>query len=338
MQGQPLVSICIPTYNRAEYLRQSLELYVQEPEVLDGRVEIVIGDNCSTDDTERMCREYAARYEHIHYYRNPENIRDRNFPTVMSRGSGELHRLINDTHQIFPGRLHELCVAVEKYRATKPFIYWLLVPREQPEREIVCNSLSDFISNLSFYITSIGGFTLWHEECIGLEHDTADCELSLWQVRKACDMITQKDVAVIFEKSYGIVPIIKKKDMSYGMYKVFHDNMLEIIGRYRGQSGLTQADLDELEKDLLFRFFSQFIIGDALGTNKNMIFAKDDDLATDILKNYENRPYYAEFCRYCAREIRKQRIKRCIKKAILWEHWGKNLFVQKMKTRLMKMF
>ena len=51
MDSQPLVSICIPTYNRSEYLRLSLERYIREPEFLSGCVEIVISDNTSTDDT-----------------------------------------------------------------------------------------------------------------------------------------------------------------------------------------------------------------------------------------------------------------------------------------------
>ena len=80
MENRLLVSICIPTYNRSTYLRQSLERYIVEKEFIDGKVEIVISDNASTDDTKMVVEEYVKKYKNIRYYRNKENIRDKNFP------------------------------------------------------------------------------------------------------------------------------------------------------------------------------------------------------------------------------------------------------------------
>ena len=48
--GQPLLSICIPTYNRSEQLRRALESLVGQEGFSE--VEVVISDNCSTDGTE----------------------------------------------------------------------------------------------------------------------------------------------------------------------------------------------------------------------------------------------------------------------------------------------
>ena len=42
---QPLVSICIPTYNRAECLKETIESIICQPEFLEGKVEIVVSDN-----------------------------------------------------------------------------------------------------------------------------------------------------------------------------------------------------------------------------------------------------------------------------------------------------
>jgi abequosyltransferase len=50
---RPLLSICIPTYNRSQYLKQALETYVSNA-AFDDEVEIVISDNASTDNTEKM--------------------------------------------------------------------------------------------------------------------------------------------------------------------------------------------------------------------------------------------------------------------------------------------
>lgn len=55
----PLVSIAIITYNQKEYLRECIEscLIQDYP-----NIEIVIADDCSTDGTQNMLREYEARY------------------------------------------------------------------------------------------------------------------------------------------------------------------------------------------------------------------------------------------------------------------------------------
>jgi Glycosyl transferase family 2 len=65
-----LVSIGVPVYNGAQYLRGALEaLVTQDYENL----EVIISDNGSEDDTELICREYAARDQRVRYYRAETN-------------------------------------------------------------------------------------------------------------------------------------------------------------------------------------------------------------------------------------------------------------------------
>jgi glycosyltransferase involved in cell wall biosynthesis len=66
-----LVSIGLPVYNGGRYLRSALDsLITQHYENL----EIIISDNASGDDTEAICREYAARDSRIRYYRVERNM------------------------------------------------------------------------------------------------------------------------------------------------------------------------------------------------------------------------------------------------------------------------
>ncbi|MBM4134677.1 MAG: glycosyltransferase family 2 protein [Nitrospira sp.] len=67
---RPLVSICVPTYNRAHYLSQSLRTIraiAYEP------LEIILSDNGSTDATEAVCLEAAQADPRIRYFRHPVN-------------------------------------------------------------------------------------------------------------------------------------------------------------------------------------------------------------------------------------------------------------------------
>jgi glycosyltransferase involved in cell wall biosynthesis len=66
----PRVSIGLPVWNGEEFLAETLaSLLAQDFENL----ELLISDNGSTDATESLCRDAAARDERVHYHREPEN-------------------------------------------------------------------------------------------------------------------------------------------------------------------------------------------------------------------------------------------------------------------------
>jgi hypothetical protein len=55
----PLLSICIPTRNRAETLRLTLENVLSEARPLGGQVEVLVSDNASTDHTAEVLQAFA---------------------------------------------------------------------------------------------------------------------------------------------------------------------------------------------------------------------------------------------------------------------------------------
>jgi len=84
--ASPLVSICVPTYNRASALRESLKSILAQDYA---PLEIVISDNCSEDDTEQLCREAASQDPRVRYVKQPCNLGlygNHNFCIEESRG------------------------------------------------------------------------------------------------------------------------------------------------------------------------------------------------------------------------------------------------------------
>ncbi len=58
--SDPLVSVCMTTYNQAPYLAQAIEGVLAQRTSFD--VELVLSDDCSTDGTAELCAAYAAQY------------------------------------------------------------------------------------------------------------------------------------------------------------------------------------------------------------------------------------------------------------------------------------
>lgn len=107
--GRPRVSIGVPVYNGEPFIGEALEAIAAQT---FGNYEVIISDNASTDDTERICREYAARDPRVRYVRNERNIGlARNFQQLVRLASGEYFKLANADDVPAP-RLVDECVAV----------------------------------------------------------------------------------------------------------------------------------------------------------------------------------------------------------------------------------
>lgn len=70
---RPLLSICIPTYNRATWLRASLTALMPQIIQSGSLVELIVSDNASDDETAEVVRE-AVALGPVRYHRNETNV------------------------------------------------------------------------------------------------------------------------------------------------------------------------------------------------------------------------------------------------------------------------
>lgn len=66
-----LVSIIIPTFNRQDFIKDAILCATNQTYT---NIEVVIVDNCSTDNTVLIIEKYAKEDERIRYYVNNENV------------------------------------------------------------------------------------------------------------------------------------------------------------------------------------------------------------------------------------------------------------------------
>ncbi len=92
----PILSVCIPTYNRHDFLMKNL-LYFKNHNSSD--IEIIISDNASSDGTYEDVLNFINGncLSNFRYFRNTENIGpDANFKKALSYSNGTFSYLLGD--------------------------------------------------------------------------------------------------------------------------------------------------------------------------------------------------------------------------------------------------
>jgi len=110
-----ILSICIPTYNRVRFLDALLGLLTAKfaESDLNSKVEILVSDNASTDNTSEVLEKYRGI---ISYWKNDENIGpDANFLKLFSEASGRYIWLPGDDDLVRVDTLNYILRMISEY-------------------------------------------------------------------------------------------------------------------------------------------------------------------------------------------------------------------------------
>jgi glycosyltransferase involved in cell wall biosynthesis len=103
----PRVSIGLPVYNGEKYLREALNSILLQTYT---NFELIISDNASVDQTQKICMDFAEKDQRIRYYRNETNLGAApNHNLVFKLAKGEYFRWAGCDDKISP-ELLEKCV------------------------------------------------------------------------------------------------------------------------------------------------------------------------------------------------------------------------------------
>jgi glycosyltransferase involved in cell wall biosynthesis len=102
MHQSPTFSVVIPTYNRADMIVKTLESVFRQ---IYPAYEIIVVDNCSTDNTEQVLQPYidSGKIRFIKHDRNYERARSRN--TAMDNSSGVFVTFLDSDDLMYPTNL-----------------------------------------------------------------------------------------------------------------------------------------------------------------------------------------------------------------------------------------
>lgn len=155
----PLVSIIIPTYNREKIIHETLDCALLQDYQ---NIEIIIVDNCSTDRTFDILKEYQAKHSKIKIYQNAENLGPvRNWEVAISYVTGKYIKILWSDDKISPDFISR-CVGILESNNDVGFVYTKTEIFFHDHEEIVYRfgdsgkySSKDFIRNQFTEIKSV---------------------------------------------------------------------------------------------------------------------------------------------------------------------------------------
>lgn len=155
----PLVSIGIPTYNRSKGICRTLvSIWRQQYPNL----EVIISDNCSSDDTEDVINVVNQRHPVIKYFRQPSNIgMIKNFEFVLRHATGKYFMWVADDDVLAPGALEKYVTFLESHSqyalVSGEIKYWLDNRQDLSERGFNFEQNSSSLRVLGYYSKVVYG-------------------------------------------------------------------------------------------------------------------------------------------------------------------------------------
>lgn len=87
------LSVFVVTYNQERYIRQCLDSILSQK--VNFEYEVIIGEDCSTDETGTICDEYATKYSQVQVFHHSHNLGLLgNWEFVMNKCQGEYIALL----------------------------------------------------------------------------------------------------------------------------------------------------------------------------------------------------------------------------------------------------
>jgi glycosyltransferase involved in cell wall biosynthesis len=249
---QPLLSICIPTWNRAKFLKKSLERLISQLTIIPPQsVEIYVSDNASDDNTEIVVKEFANLGLPITYSRNEKNIgAAANFLKCMNWASGKYLLLLGDDDFFANGALKIIVDTLQEND------FGMLSIHKFPKIEgvRVYNDNNLFLQQISYWITFMSANIFLKDAVPLIDNPEQYIKTHLLQVpfyiQSAC---LKRENGIL---SIQLFDIQETGDAvgGFNFYEVFVKYYLDIWKEFVSKKQISLDLYKNIKKDLLFSY------------------------------------------------------------------------------------
>lgn len=287
----PLLTIAIPTWNRATFLALNLEQLAQEGRNCWGEVDVLVCDNASSDGTPQVLADAIAGGMPVRYIRNTENIgSDANIAQCFNFSLGKYVLILGDDDLLVDGALSFLLerLATGAYGVVclRPYGFESCFRKEYPGtggRERIFRDAGAFLAAIGPLMTLISSCVINK----GL--------LSQIDARQFCDdnlvhvhLVLRAALAAeenLFVDRY-LMACKRNNSGGYDFSKVFVSNLGTVLDSCKSLE-LTESAIRAIERRLMLAYYPFYLLRQRLSKSGdlNATFARFD-------KRFHGRPLF----------------------------------------------
>jgi|GEM_PF-2646290 len=292
----PLLSILIPTYNRAKLLELNLrQLKSQINTDIQNEIEVIVSNNASTDHTE----EVLEQYKHLSYFKaisSQTNLGfDGNFASLVDRANGRFNWIFGDDDILLNGGLQRtlemlrsntdaglIHLALSEHRSVEAIDMDKTHPNAFIKKYVDANAfLRDVGSHISFITSHI-----FNRHYLSDKFDRAPYLGS--NLIQECFYLqaSLKGPYNLFVHDYVFSQLVNNTG-SYKLFETFATRQHQILRSFVPY-GLENATIRAIYKKMLRYFFPVFIVENRKFVSERRFFI--------LIENFWTYPQFWIYC------------------------------------------
>ncbi|MCX8503201.1 MAG: glycosyltransferase family 2 protein [Beijerinckiaceae bacterium] len=261
----PVLTIAIPTWNRAVYLERCLSRIHDEATIIDlGSIEILVCDNSSFDATSEILQQFVQIGLCLRIIRNSENIgSDRNIAQCFNEARGEYVLILGDDDLLCRGTLKWLVERTQERKygviCYKSYGFKANADEEMPfesGRDIIFDNAGDFLAGIGSLSTLISACVVRKSILTGVDA-ISFVGGNLVQVHLVISAAIASSINLYSTKRR--VACGRNYAVAYDFFDVFVRQFGLILDKYKGE-GLGPFDVDRIERRMLISFFPIYLL------------------------------------------------------------------------------
>lgn len=283
MGKKPYLSICIPTYNRLEILKKTLDsIYADLNGVEMGDFEVIVSDNEPNHSTKEIIDQF--NFENLHYYATTSSGFLNSFD-VLKFGNGMFLKLHNNYTMLRIDSLKKMVTDIKENSIEKPVLFYTngLGQFGKAER---FDSYNAFMCRLSYLSSWSSGFGIWKEDFenisskIDVNNYFPQTSLLMTQTRKSNYIIND-------------IPIFDNQDIpkkgGYNIFKVFSVDYVSLMEGAYNRKEISKKTFNKIKTDLLLNYISVRYFKTVIARMDNF---EKNDIKESIKIHYSTLMYY----------------------------------------------
>lgn len=283
MGKTPYLSICIPTYNRLEILKKTLDsIYSDLADVDIADFEVIISDNEPNHSTKIIVDGF--HFENLHYYATTSSGFLNSFE-VLKFGTAMFLKLHNNYTMFRKGSLKRMIAEVKENSNGKPVMFFTngLGQNGQAKR---FDTYDAFMYQLSYLSSWSSGFGIWKED---FEIISTTIEVNNYFPQTSILMTQAQKTHYIIND----IPLFDNQDIpnkgGYNIFKVFSVDYVSLIKSAYNSKEISYKTFSKIKIDLLLDYLSVRYFKTVIARMDNF---EKKDIKKSIETHYSTLMYY----------------------------------------------